>query len=338
MVRRIQTWGTICIMLVLLTGTEIVFFTALSYGLKLRGNNGRITAWFTQNAEIDLSWEKDLYKQYGKYDNRKNIYGRIVAVVEGIEDNIEEFCTGAFPQCKAIKQFADYYRKVLLHNNMDIVGGKTNEEYVDEAVADIRGFNTFLQNRGVEFIYIQLPSPEWINACQGVEYSPEMFDRRNLFSEKMSLLGEQFLDIDCLYRDIGTFSLDHSNHWMPKDALKTTKVIANHMNEEYDYRFDLSKFDSDRYYNAMEKAEDKLNSICEDFGYEYEMLAPVADVQYWINDSEERFYEGSFEETLLAPMDKWDQRVSDGKGKDDIVIAYHNLFTIHNGGFLILRT
>lgn len=339
MMKKIQRIGTLSILLIILTGFFIVISTKASFELKLRGHSNSIYDWFTQNAEIDRNWLNDYYGEYGKHDKKKSKYERIMAVIAGVEKNTEQYATGAFPKCGDIKQVADYYKNNILHNNMEVViGGKTNLEYAEEATLEVKKFEKYLERKGIDFLYVQLPGQTRISSySKEEEYPTEKLDRADKFSSQMKTARVPFLDINHYESELQQFSLDESWYWMPKDALAATRIVAERLNDEYGFTFDLSKYQIDEYYNALDITEDKKKKIFDDFGYEYNLLVPKFETNYYVDFSEYQTYYGSFLDTLLSPMDEWDKRVSDGNGNDDIVIAYHNMWTIENGAFVKIK-
>ncbi len=334
MVKKIQSIGTILILFVLLTGSLIILSTKVSFDLKMKGHSNKAADWFTQNTEINLNWLKDLHGNYGKYDKEKSSYERYRAIISGIEDNTEQFATGAFPKIGRIKWAADIYKAKVLHNRMEVViGGKTNEEYAKEAVHEVKVFEDYLKSSGIDFIYVQVPCGARIRSyAYGTAYPTAELDRPDRLSKIMNSEGIAFLDINRLEDELKGFSLDGSDHWKPHDALVTTKYLAEEMNTLYGYSFDLSKFDSDNYFNSLELARDKQEIIKQQCGYDYVLYAPLFQTSFQLDYCEENVYEGDFIETLLTPIDNWDRRLF-GSG----VIAYHDMWTIRNEAYVDIK-
>lgn len=337
--RKIRIVGTCTILLIITIGFVTVSATAIAFVLKRKGVENDTIDWFSQNAEIDLSWVNDFHGDRSVYGIRKSLYDRTISVIDGVKGDIEEFATGAFPKCADIKPVADYYKENILQNNLHVVygGDKSNDEYAAEAVYEVEQFADYLKDINIDFLYVHLPSDIRIKSFSlGNEYPYDELDISDRFSQKMKLTEVSFLNICDSENELRGFSLDASDHWFPKDGLIATKIMANKINELFDYSFDASKYELEGYYNALDLAPLKKSFIYDEFGYEYELWVPASNAQYYVDDCEEQQYRGDFAETLLTSIDQWDKRADNGV-RNDIAVAYHNMWTIRNDAYVNIK-
>lgn len=323
--KRIRAIGTGCIFSIMTIGFMVVLVTAVSYGLKLKGIQNNFISWFTQNASVDLSWTSCLKTND---DDKITEIQRYMHIVDGVEKTIEEFCTGAFPKNNKIKIIADVYKKDIMHNSLSAtVGGKTDIEYAQEAANYVEEFNQYLTERGISFVYVQLPEKARILSCsQGTDYPIEELSLEDYFTKYMYESGIPYINVGDYTDEMSAFLLDKSNHWFPKDALTVTRIIARYLSKNKAFEFEENVFEADNYRDVFQDVDGLKEKIKEDCGYDYQLLVPIKSATYDVTVYGEKKYSGDFVNTLLVEKNMWDSRT----GTND-VIAYHATWRLHNG-------
>lgn len=323
--KKIKRIGTSCLILFMVLGFLITLFTATSYMLRIKGFTNNYIEWFTQNSEVDLNWIDELRGKYSKYEKEKTVVERYKSIIRGMENTIEDFCTSCIPEMTSIKYAADVYRTKVLNNNLKWgISGKTNREYVEEAIFELEDFNSYLLENDIDFVYVQLPRVERIKAYQerGKEYPSEL-EISDLFASELNKTDIEFINMSSEYDVVRKFKVDSSNHWFPTNALQTTEIIADYLNANKDYSFNLDIFDVSNYHNLLVDFPELMESIKSEKGYIYEMPVPNNSPLYEVDYCETNLYHGFWNETQLRASDRWSV---DG--------PYHEMWTISNGVFV----
>ena len=336
-IRKIQRTGTVLLCALAVLGFLFVMMTVFSFALRMKGVENPLTVWYTQNAEVDLSWMHSTQNPEGQWMRQKTLREQYEAFAAGLRKTVETFCTGAFPRNADFKAVADAYQHGVLRNSITVApGGKTNPETAQGALEEISEFNDYLSENGIGFLYVTLPSVDRINAAvTGVPCPEEELDLPERFHTLLEESDINFLNIAARNDLIDEMRLDISDHWMPADALRTTEAIAHAMNDSLGFRFDLSKFDLSRYEDALDYRPGTAEVIKEEFGYDFQFWVPKKSPEYKVHYmayTTDEYYEGDFIHTLLAPMDEWDSRFNGGEGG-----TYHNMSIIKNGALLDIK-
>ena len=116
------------------------------------------------------------------------------------------------------------------------------------------------------------------------------------------------------------FTFDASSHWMPVDALFGAKTVAQVLNDEYGWDFDISIYNNENYKNLLDDYPTFQENIKNTLGYDYYFPIPLYDNQFKIEYAEQPFSSGNFQEAFLKAPDEWDY--SSG--------AYHDMFKLSN--------
>lgn len=333
-IQKIQRTGTILLCLLAVLGFLFVMMTVFSFALRMKGVDNPVTVWYTQNAEVDLSWMHNIQNPEGQWMRQKTLRQQYEALTAGLRKTVETFCTGAFPRNADFKAVADAYQHGFLHNSISIApGGKTNLETAQGALEEISEFHDYLTENGIGFLYVSLPSVDRITAAMtGVPCPEEELDLPDRFHALLEESDINFLNVASMDDLISGMHLDISDHWMPADALHTTEAIAQAMNNTLGFQFDPSLFDISRYENALDYRPGTEEAIKEEFGYDFKFWVPKNSPEYnvhYMAYTTDEYYEGDFIHTLLAPIDEWDSRFNGGEGG-----TYHNMSIIKNGALL----
>lgn len=318
----------------MMLGLILVICIIGSYCLRSHGISNPVITMFTKNAAVSSSWMDILSGRENKYARHQNALEKMNSVSVSIRDTVESFCTSAIPGNRFCKSFSDSYRQVVMHSTISSVpGGKTNQEYAEEAFLDVKEFSEYVKAQGIDFLYVQLPFGTRIKAFSShASYPSEELDMWDRFSNLMYHSDMNFLNLNDDTAFLETVSLDVTEHWMPKDALQATKTVAETVNRLFGYEIDTSLFDLSLYRNALLDSPKTMDSIQDEFGYCYEMWIPIKSPDYRVIQNEKAVYEGDFLSALLTPMSNWDRRADDGSA-----ISYHDMWRLRNGTFLDIR-
>ena len=308
--------------------------TVISFALRMKGVSNTVTNWFTQNAEVDLSWLHNTQNPEGQWMRQKSLRERYEDFAAGHRKTVETFCTGAFPRNADFKTIADAWQHGILQNSLTVApGGKTNMETAEGALEEISIFRDYLAENGIGFLYVSLPSVDRITAAMtGEPCPPEDLDLPDRFHALLEESDISFLNVASRNDLLGEMRLDISDHWMPSDALHTTEAIAHAMNESLGFSFDLSLFDISRYEDALQYKPGTAEAIQDEFGYDFQFWVPKESPDYRVHYmayTTDEYYEGDFIHTLLAPIAEWDSRINGVEGG-----TYHNMSIIKNGALL----
>lgn len=169
---------------------------------------------------------------------------------------------------------------------------------------------------------MQLPTGDRIRAAHGEnEYNKNYLLLGDELATQMAETDIDFINLDEEAELIDSAELDASGHWYSKDALAATKILAAHLNEAYDYSFDLSLFDYTNYEDVFASVDGCKEAILSENGYEIELLVPKEEYKYTVKygyETEE--LKGNFTDTLVNKPEDW--KLSE---------AYHNAFRLQNG-------
>lgn len=129
------------------------------------------------------------------------------------------------------------------------------EEELDtrELVSSVKGLSDYLKESGIEFMYVQAPikedkyDEEYISEY-GLSYENRLAD--NL----MDGLKEEGIDVLDLRKELYDDGMDcydsffvTDNHWNIQTAFWATGVIADKLNRDYGFNFDMDLFDTANY-------------------------------------------------------------------------------------------
>ena len=332
--QRIKKAGTIMICAFFGLGFLMALMVSVSYALRSRGITNPLISFFSQSVSADRSWIDVLNGREGKYSRKRNLVEKYEFVTDGIERMLEDYCTSALPGSRFCRSFSQQFRKNILQTELsDVPGELTNQEYAEQAFEQLQLFSEYLGEQGICFLYVQIPYVTRINSyLSNSPYPSSEFDRWDRFSSLMEQSDISFLDLTKNVAFMENVSLDVSDHWMPKDGLAASGLIAEQINDLFGYRFDCTLFDSSRYDNLLLSYPEMLTRIEEEFGYQFEFPIPRQSPCYEVIDSDRETVRGDFAGALLHPKAEWDRR-----GDDGTALAYHNFWRLQNGSWLRIR-
>ena len=318
----------------MLLGMLLVLSILICYGLKTHGISSPLIAVLTKNVSSPTPISQALSTGKGKYDRQQSLPEKLETVAVGYKDTIENFSTGSIPGNRYFKITADLFHQRLMHFNLAAIpGGKTNREFAEEAFHEVHLFSEYVAEQGIDFLYVQLPSPTRLmirlGEIKNEGESASTLEMSEFFTELMEQSGTPFLDISGNAEFVETLGLDMSAHWLTVDALRCTEMITEKLNRLYGLGFNTGLYDLARYRNALLDAPEVAASIEEEVGYSYEFLVPKASPDYTVLENDKNLYEGSFLDTLVSPKENWDRRTDDGSA-----ISYHDMWRLRNGTYL----
>ena len=331
--KNIRRIGTAVLCMIIALGFLLVTSIVVSYHLRIHGISNRAINILIKNVSISTPISQLWGDSGGKYTKPQSFPEKIESFAVGIKDNLESFATGAIPGNRYFKSASDYFRQRIMRCNIvSIPGGKTNQEYAEEAFKEIQQFSEFAKLTGIDFLYVQTPSITRIEDAHGISGNTGTesdLDLYNSFSNLLEQSDVPFLNL-CDDTDfLKSVSLDISDHWTPADALYASAQITATLNSLYGFDFDTRIYDLSKYQNALLEAPDILAAIQDEFGYTYEFLVPSGQTLYSVTENDDIIIEGSFLETLVSPKEDWDRRTDDGSA-----LIYHNMWRLRNGTFL----
>lgn len=327
--KHIKKIGTIVLISISVIGFLTIVSTMGAFFLSAKGMKNSVSEWLLQNASVNLDWKSQdpLAVKYEKKQSKLEKYKELVVAAEG---TIENFCTTSFPENKKIKAITDFYREDIMQNRLNtVLGGKSNSEYVEEAMNYIQDFKEYLDKDGIGFVYVQLPSSERIQASTAVEAAnTEKFELADLFEEKMNQSSVNFVSIDSI-KEIKEFQIDATNHWDTASALCATRYLAEYLNSNQILGISADTYDEEFYIDLLDSSPEVKKNIEAEFGYNYRFLVPQKEYEYGMCLNEDISYEGDFIYAIVSEKDEWDARIGNNSP-----IAYHNLWKINNGALV----
>lgn len=219
---------------------------------------------------VDINWEK-LYPFKNIENNNMVIRNRskvsfLISLIYGIEDkissNLNDFLIGYNREVQIAKGFNAFLGVDKLSNNSDILyldnGYLTyyeplvGEDDINDIADNVADFAQFLNNRDVDFLYVNAGSKVCPYDKQTMyvdsEYTNEngdalmhaLSDRKvNYLDMRDEMVGDG-LDWYASY-----YKTDP--HWKTETALWAAKKLAEHLNAEFGYNFDILKFEPSAY-------------------------------------------------------------------------------------------
>ena len=328
--KKVKRAGTIVLCAIMAFGLLLVLCISISTGLRKRGISNHFTVFFTKNVSITATlselWEGDR----GKYAKKQNLPEKIESFSSGFRSIVESYSTGSIPGNRYLKSVSDFFQQKILHCSVAAVpGGKTNQEYAEEAFLEVRKFSQDMAAQGIDFVFVQLPFGDRFRAMEGEAGHESQLDLWDRFASLMRDSDIPFYNLCDEDTFLESVSLDASDHWFPGDALKATALIASACNKMYGSGFDLSIFEPEQYRNILDDYPDFATDIRQEFGYDYILPVPIDKSFFSILINDEAIFEGNFTETQLTSPSSWIVR-ADNEG----FASYHNMWRWNNGSYL----
>lgn len=138
-------------------------------------------------------------------------------------------------------------------DNMYIVSGGTSQTSTDYEYEELVSFNEFLQNNGINLLYVNEPNKYIDDSLIREEFGIETYSNRNMdkFLSRIRDAGINAIDIrDNIVQenlDVQDLFYRTDHHWTTKAGLWATQIIASGLNDYCDYNIDVSIYDEKRY-------------------------------------------------------------------------------------------
>jgi hypothetical protein len=171
-------------------------------------------------------------------------------------------------------------------------------------------FNEFLKEQGIDFLYVQAPvkiSQTDTQLPAGIEdYANENAD---IFIENLENNGIDTLDLRPYMYDISSdyygafYKTDH--HWTTTTAFEMAGVLADYLNEYYDFDFDegyydINNYTVEHYENYFLGSLGKKVTLSMAEPEDYDLIVPNFNMNFRIQIPERNIdLEGDFQDTLL---------------------------------------
>lgn len=211
-------------------------------------NSQEVTEGVVKKENALLSKAKSLIKVIDKYSSDYLPFKENLKVFSGIFDKIID------------NRMVDP-NNVYIHTGKDglIVRSPFYQEFTDEELnttkleESVLSLNDFLSDRGIDLLYVQAPIKEdKYDADYVGEYGLSLENRLadNLL-DGLKAKDVDVLDLRLELKNSGKDCYDSffvtDNHWTIDTAFWATGVLAEKLNKDYDFRFDISKFNVDNY-------------------------------------------------------------------------------------------
>lgn len=241
-----------------------------------------------------------------------------------IEKSIESYCTTSFPASGRIEKYVAFLKSEIYHYEIDDIPGIYRSiEYVKEPANNVIEFSKELSNKGYPFLYVATPAPQTIEYYSDEEIVGEgealMIPERSY--ALTSILEENGVQIINIPRDYGdNIKFDSSDHWFPEDGLWCAALIAEKLNENYGFEFDLNSFSIGNFDDYLKNYPEIAKEIIDYCGYEFCIPIPNNKANYKMIYAEDSIWEGNFAEVFLSDTSEW---TTEGG-------PYHSIFRVKN--------
>lgn len=311
------------IVVLCVTGTVVIFGIVFSFGIrKVAGKSNQVTQWFLQNISLDIGFLSHLSVKYGDYDN---VIEQYEYYADHIKVMINDLCTICIPHSDLIKQLPRLYEESLQMNADLAPYPEEKEKVVEMTVGNVVEFAEFCENRGMEFIYIQMPSELRCYMEKDMEsrytgnLTLEDIKHANELVESLVNQGIKVINLNEYQNLIENLEFDVSGHWSAVNALEATNIIKKKL-EEYGILQDRNA-DEKYYYDVLS------SHTFDELGYSYKLPVPLSEDTYDVVIDEKKRSSGSFEDVFIIDAMTWGN-------KGNVGIAYHNLFVQNNSNLM----
>lgn len=284
--------------------------------------SNKVTDWILKDLTIQSNIVE--YDWSEKYPLEENLSETIQNKIGQIEEKINNYCTTSFPKSDMINEMVSAYKRKILSYSLDIDSGSYgNIEYISEAYQNVTEFARLCEEEAIPFLYVQAPSEDSIRYYRGeMEYISNLniVERSKALTDKVCDAGIPVLNIGEETAGTIEYKFDYSGHWFPEEGLITAKMIADRLNRDYGFAFDLSDYELERFDDLLADYPDMSKEIKKNCGYDYQIMVPKESYSYKLVYAEEESWEGDFEQTLIAPQESWMPQGG----------AYHDIYRIKN--------
>lgn len=214
---------------------------------------------------LDVSEAALLRQEEQTTVDNPSLYDKIVNKVRGIESNFETYAGEKFMGYLPLEKINECMDTLL---GWEIVYARTDgTDYVlntgskyssteksdmEEKVELVMDIEECVSASGAEFLYVQLPY-KIDEASSQVPWGASAYENENADTLLLSLQNEGIATFDlrsALYEtdwdnDSGFYMED--GHWTVNTALKATRLIAEKLNQSFDYQYNSDYFNEDNF-------------------------------------------------------------------------------------------
>lgn len=234
---------------------------------------------------------------------------RYMALVRRYRGKLEAYTTSAMAFNRQINTLVEGLNRRLAN----VPATYSNLRYIAAPAENTADFASYLEERGVPFLYAATPCRDGVLSRQGEKKAYEnSLAERGLLSLK--LLREEGVPVLDLGEDLAAAGLtdyDTSSHWFPESALYSARVLAEALNTcGFSFRPEL--FDARDAWDYLERTPELSAAIEARYGYRYSLPIPnAAEGMTFTLTHEGSEFSGTFPEAYL--------RTPNGAGGE----AYH---------------
>ncbi len=331
LLRNIMTW---IIVSVFLLGMLITLGVGSSLVVRIKkGEDNAVTSFFLQNASANLAELKPTGSA-AKYFAYDSVYEKYIWFVDTVEDLIDNIATTSFPHNSDITAAVTFLKEDVLQDRIADIENEASEHKLTSSLTEtaekLAAFQSRLSDIGVDFVYLETPEMGRVTSVKaGDSTFADCADARHAdaFVQKLSDLGVKICDILSDEEYVSSIQYDLTLHWFASDAYTATQKLAEYLNSELLYEFDLEAYQND-YYDIFETTGTG-DIIYQNFHMDYSVMAPLDAGSYEFYRSELLEETGDFTEVLLTPSEKWD--IEEGAE------VYFNVYRVSNGSLIDIK-
>ncbi len=328
--KNIKNIGTILVFIVLFVMSMLVI-TNIGFRVLIKLKN-LVINFFDRDSiveEADINW-KERYPIEGEYQEQKSKVEILKDKLYNIKKEIEDETSQNMIMYEKFVEWSYLYDKIigytLVSNNNNNLRIKIGDYWcklevtpdssvdIEEKIKNIREFNGYLKDKGIDYIYIQGPHKIEKNSKN---ISPIYYDKANVYADQLlnGIKDEvDYMDFREIIKETGEdylklfFKTDH--HWKPETGFWATGKIIDKLNNDYNYKIDKDTICNIGNYNIKVYEDECLGS---DGRYvtlancdmeDISIITPKFDTDLIVEIPEIKFNKrGNFEETLID--DRW---------------------------------
>ncbi len=248
--------------------------------IEMLGMDNSITMMSVTGASdgmVDIDWEelypfKQTDTQTDDEQQTAQTENIVLAKVKSLIDVIDKYSSDYLPFKEYLKIPSGLFDRainnrmvdtdnVYIHTGKDglIVRSPFYQEFTDEEldaqelVDSVSSLNDFLSDKGIDLLYVQAPIKEdkydsdYVNEY-GLSYENRLADSLITGLEQNDI---DVLDLRLELKNSGMDCYDAffvtDNHWTIETAFWATSKLAEKLNNDYDFQFDISMFNIDNY-------------------------------------------------------------------------------------------
>lgn len=257
-----------------------------------------------------------------EYPYEENYIDYYLSSVNKVKKAIESYCTTSFPGGDMINELISCYKDRVMHYYVSSISSiDNNQKYISSCVNNVLEFKNAINSLGIPFFYVQTPSHAGIDYYNGTDLDGDLLNIAERSYCLTTSLDDNGVDVVNIARDYSeNVSFDASSHWMPTDGLNCSDIIATKLVDDYNFKIDLSVFDSNKFYDYTEAYPEFKRAVKATFGYDFVVPCPNYQTYIKLIYAEDTESEGAFENVIFRNSDSW----------IEVAGAYHDVFTINN--------